>query len=58
MIFTIIKRMVYALCILYSLNIIIIKKGKIIPINMYTILIVTIFDVLGIISIIYLKYYC
>ena len=58
MIYYFIKRLVFTLCILYSINIIIINSGKYIPINRYTILIVYLFDFFGIIAIIYLKYYC
>ena len=54
----IIKKLVYTLCILYSINIIISKIGKIIPINIYTIILVYFFDVFAILAIIYLKYYC
>jgi len=58
MIFNIIKRIIYSLCLIYSINIIISKKGKSIPINYYTILLIYFFDFFGIIAIIYLKYYC
>ena len=44
MIIFIIKKIVYALCLLYTVNIFISKVGKIIPINIYTIILVTIFD--------------
>ncbi len=53
-----IKRLVYTLCILYTVNIIISKIGKIVPINIYTIILVYLLDVFAIIGIIYLKYYC
>ncbi|MGM9874494.1 MAG: pro-sigmaK processing inhibitor BofA family protein [Bacilli bacterium] len=58
MIIFIIKKIVYALCLLYTINIFISKVGKIIPINIYTIILVTFFGFLAIISLIYLKYYC
>ena len=58
MIIDIIKRIVYSLCLLYTINIFISKVGKIIPINMYTIILVTFFGFLAILSLIYLKYYC
>ena len=54
----IIKRLVYTLCILYTVNIVISKLGKIVPINIYTIILVYIFDVFAVFAIIYLKYYC
>ena len=54
----IIKRLVFSICILYSVNIIISSIGKFIPINIYTILITFIFDFFGLLAIIYLKYYC
>jgi hypothetical protein len=54
----IIKKLVYALCLLYTVNIIITKVGKIIPINMYTVILVCFFDFFAILGIIYLKYYC
>ena len=58
MIIFIIKKIVYALCLLYTVNIFISKVGKIIPINIYTIILVTIFDFFAVLSLIYLKYYC
>ena len=57
MIFYLLKRIVYSLCLLYSVNIIISNIGKYIPINIYTIIILYCFDFFGIIAIIYLKYY-
>ena len=48
MIYSIIKRIVFSLCILYSVNIIISKMGYYIPINIYTIIITFIFDFFGI----------
>lgn len=53
----IIKKMVYILCLLYSINIILSSTGNIIPINIYTIIIIYFFDFFGILAIIYLKYY-
>ena len=53
----IIRKIVKTICILYTLNIVLSSIGKIIPINIYTIIIVYIFDFLGILAIIYLKYY-
>ena len=53
-----IKKLVYTLCILYTVNPIISKTGKIVPINIYTIILVYIFDVFAILAIIFLKYYC
>lgn len=58
MIFNIIKKLVYTLCLLYTINLMVCKLGKHIPINIYTIFIVYIFDIFGIIAIIFLKYYC
>ncbi len=57
MIFIIIKKIVWALCLLYSINIIISKTGKIVPINIYTIIAVCCYDIVAIIAIIYFKYY-
>ena len=54
----IIKKIVYALCMLYTVNIFISKMGKVIPINIYTIAIISIYDVFGIMMLIFLKYYC
>ena len=53
----IIKKLVYTLCLLYTLNIILSTIGQIIPINLYTIIVVLFFDFFGILAIIYLKYY-
>ncbi len=58
MIISVIKRIVFAVCLLYTVNIFITKMGKMIPINIYTIIITYFFDFFGIIAIIYLKYYC
>ncbi len=52
-----IKKLVFTLCLLYSVNIIIATSGKTIPINIYVIAFVYLFDFLGIIAIIYFKYY-
>ena len=57
MIMTIIKKLVFSICILYSVNVIISSTGKIVPINFYTIITIYFFDFLGILAIIYLKYY-
>ncbi len=57
MIFLIIKRIVYILCLVYSVNIIISKSGKYVPINYYTIIFVYFFDIFAILAIIYLRYY-
>ncbi len=53
----IVKKLVYTLCLLYTLNLILSSVGKIVPINIYTIIIVYIFDFFGILAIIYLKYF-
>ncbi len=58
MIISVIKRIVFAICLLYTVNIFITKMGKMVPINIYTIIITYFFDFFGIIAIIYLKYYC
>ncbi len=58
MIIGVIKRIVFAICLLYTVNIFITKMGKMVPINIYTIIITYFFDFFGIIAIIYLKYYC
>jgi hypothetical protein len=57
MILDIIKKIVWSLCLLYTVNIIISKKGKIIPINIYTIIFIYFYDILAIAVIIYFKYY-
>lgn len=54
---SIIRKLVKTICILYTLNLFLSSIGKIIPINIYTITIVYIFDFFGILAIIYLKYY-
>ena len=53
----IIKKIVYTICLLYTLNLILSSIGKIIPINIYTIIIIYLFDFFGILVIIYLKYF-
>lgn len=53
----IIKKIVYTLCLLYTVNIIISKIGKTVPINVYTISLVYFFDFFAILALIYLKYY-
>ena len=58
MIISVIKRIVCAICLLYTVNIVITKMGKMVPINIYTIIITYFFDFFGIIAIIYLIYYC
>ena len=55
--FFIIKKIVYTICLIYTINIIISNKGIFIPINIYTITFISFFDFLGIIAIIYMKYY-
>ena len=57
MIINIIKKLVYSICILYTINVFIYKTGKTVPINYYSIFIVFLFVFLGIIALIYLKYY-
>jgi pro-sigmaK processing inhibitor BofA len=57
MMFSIIKKLVLSICLLYTINVFISRIGKIIPINIYTIILVYFFDFLGIIAIIYFKYY-
>jgi hypothetical protein len=53
----IVKKLVKTICLLYTLNIVLSSIGKIVPINFYTIIIVYVFDFLGILAIIYLKYF-
>lgn len=50
----ILKRIVYSLCILYTINVIIYNYSIIIPINIYTIILVSLFDFSGIIGIVFL----
>lgn len=54
--FRIIKRIVYALCLLYTINIIIYNYGIIIPINIFTIIIVSFADIFGIMGILIIMY--
>ena len=54
----IIKKIIYSICLIYTIDIFISKNNKFIPINIYTLLFVYVFDIFGIIAIIYLKYYC
>ena len=54
--YNLLKRIVYALCLLYSINLIIYNYGIIVPINIFTILIVTIFGIYGVGGIIVLMY--
>lgn len=53
----IIKKIVWALCLLYTINVIIGAVGKSIPINIYTIIITAILDIPAILGFIFLKYY-
>lgn len=53
----VIKKIVYSICLIYTIDLIISKNKKFIPINIYTIALVYFFDFLGIMIIIYLKYY-
>ena len=48
-----IKKMVLSLCLMYTVNIMISPSGKNVPINIFTILIVYIYNILGIIAILY-----
>ncbi len=57
MIYLFIKKIVWALCLMYSINIFISPIGKNLPINVFTIIIVYIYDIFGILAIIFLKYY-
>ncbi len=47
MIISVIKRIVFAICLLYTVNIFITKMGKMVPINIYTIIITYFFDFFG-----------
>ena len=51
----IIKKIVIALCMLYTFNVLIGKTGNIIPINTYSILLVSLLDIPGMILLIILK---
>lgn len=53
----IIKKIVFSLCLIYTVDIVISKMGYFIPINFYTLIIVYFFDFFGIIVIILMKYY-
>ena len=57
MIINILQKIVYSLCILYTVNVIISKYGKFVPINIYTIIVIYFFNLVGILVIIYFKYY-
>ena len=57
MIIYLIRRIVYSICLIYTINIFISKRGKIIPINYYTIILTAIFGFIIIFLFIYLKYY-
>jgi hypothetical protein len=51
-----IKRIVYALCLLYTINIVMYNYGLVVPINIYTIFIVSATDIFGVLGIILLRY--
>jgi len=53
--YNLLRRIVYSICLLYTLNLIVYIYGINIPINIYTIAIVTITDIFGIIGIVILK---
>lgn len=53
----IIKKIVYSICILYTINIVLSTIGKYVPINIYTLSVTFFFDFFGILAIIYLKYF-
>ena len=57
MIYLFIKKIVWTLCLMYSINIFISPIGKNLPINVITIRIVYIYNIFGILAIIFLKYY-
>lgn len=57
MLMNIIKKIVYAICILYTINVFITPSNKCLPINAYTIMIVTVFGIFGVFLIVYLKFY-
>ena len=57
MIYLFIKKIVWTLCLMYSINIFISPIGKNLPINVITIIIVYIYNIFGILAIIFLKYY-
>ena len=52
---TIIKKIVFALFALYTINLIINQTGEILPINIYSILSVTIFGIPAIFALLFLK---
>lgn len=54
-IFKFIKRIIVSFCLLYTFNLITSKNGFYIPINLYTILLVTIIDFPGIMLLIILR---
>lgn len=54
LIYNIIKKMVFALCLLYSFNIIVGKTGFLLPINYFTITILILFGIPGVIGLILL----
>ena len=56
-IYYLLKRIVYSLCLLYTINVIIYTFGIIIPINIYSIVFVSIFDVFGVLVIVFLMFY-
>lgn len=51
----VIKRIVMGLCMLYTFNILVSKTGLIIPINIYSIAIVSLLDIPGILLLLLLK---
>lgn len=57
MIMTIIKKVVWSMCILYTINVIISATGYLIPINIYTISLTAFLGVPLITGLIILKYY-
>lgn len=58
MLLSIIKRIVFVICLMYTINIFIGSIGKYLPINIYTITLIYFFDIFAVIAIIFLKYYC
>ena len=55
-IMNIIKRLVIALVLLYSINVIINISGEIIPINIYSITLVAIFGIPAVFTLLIIKY--
>lgn len=51
----IVKRLVMALVLLYSVNLIINVSGEVIPINVYSICIISIFGIPGLFALLFLK---